>query len=59
MNYKVQVKDLKEGSVPYILELSTDDIEWSMSQYQRNRPPLSYKVIEINGSIQTDNSSSL
>ena len=27
------------------LELTTDRLEWSMEQYQRNREPLNWKVI--------------
>ena len=30
---------------PYMTTIETDDIEWSMEQYQRNRPPLKYKVL--------------
>ncbi len=26
------------------LDISTDDIEWSMEQYKRNRPPLDWKI---------------
>ena len=30
---------------PYIVELKTDDIEFSMEQYQRNREPLNYVIV--------------
>tara|TARA_B100000575_G_C22564294_1_gene358249 strand:+ start:144 stop:362 length:219 start_codon:yes stop_codon:yes gene_type:complete len=33
---------------PYELELETDRLDWSMEQYQRNRAPLSWKVIAEN-----------
>lgn len=29
---------------PYNIELTTDDIEWSMKQYQRNREPFTWKI---------------
>ena len=29
-----------------IIELTTPDIEWSMEQYQRNRLPFKYKILE-------------
>ena len=29
-----------------IIELTTPDIEWSMEQYQRNRLPFTYKILE-------------
>ena len=28
--------------------IETDDIEWSMEQYQRNRTPLTWKIVSIN-----------
>lgn len=30
------------------VELTTDKLEWSMNQYQRNREPLTWKVISEN-----------
>lgn len=29
---------------PYEIQIDTEDIEWSMEQYQRNRKPLTYKL---------------
>ena len=29
-----------------IITLTTPDIEWSMEQYQRNRLPFKYKILE-------------
>ena len=29
---------------PYEIQIDTEDIEWSMEQYQRNRKPLNYKL---------------
>ena len=31
-----------------IITLTTPDIEWSMEQYQRNRLPFKYKILESN-----------
>lgn len=31
-------KDVEE------IDITTDDIEWSMEQYKRNRPPLEWKI---------------
>lgn len=28
-----------------LINLETDDLEWSMSQYQRNRPPFKWEII--------------
>ena len=33
---------------PYMTTIETDDIEWSMEQYQRNRTPLTWKIVSIN-----------
>lgn len=30
---------------PELITLETDDINWSMSEYQRNRPPLKWEII--------------
>ena len=30
---------------PYMTTIETDDIEWSMQQYQRNRTPLTWKIV--------------
>ena len=29
---------------PYEIKLDTEDIDWSMDQYQRNREPLTYEL---------------
>jgi hypothetical protein len=48
--YKIEITYLTEqkycSTKPYIIELTTDSIEWSMEQYQRNRQPLTWKIIE-------------
>jgi len=46
VNYKVKITYLSESDVqPEILELYTDDIEWSMEQYQRNRQPFKWEFV--------------
>lgn len=30
-----------------IIEIRTQDIEWSMIQYSRNRKPFSWKVVKV------------
>jgi len=53
--YKIEIKPNKietENSIiierPYTIELTTDDIEWSMEQYQRNREAFSWEILEVN-----------
>lgn len=43
----------------YELEIETDRIDWSLEQYARHRTIKSYKILEIDGVEQTDDSSSL
>lgn len=31
---------------PYEIKIETDRLEWSMEQYQRNRHPLTWRIIE-------------
>ena len=45
--YKILITPVDDK--PYTITLDTDNIEWSMSQYARNRGAFSYKVI-IDGS---------
>ena len=30
---------------PYTVEIKTDDIEWSMEQYARNRSSFTYEIV--------------
>lgn len=50
MLYKIKITYLKEtknqSTEPYIIELNTDRIEWSMQQYQRNRPALVWEIVD-------------
>jgi len=41
--YILEIKDIETGDT-YEEWITTDDIEWSMKQYQRNRKPLEWKV---------------
>ena len=41
--YLIEIKYVS-GEVDQI-ELTTDRLDWSMDQYQRNREPLNWKVI--------------
>ena len=40
--YIIEIK-YSDGKVDE-LDISTDDIEWSMEQYKINRPPLEWKI---------------
>ena len=42
--YKIKITD-KEGNTK-ILEIMSTDIEWSMNQYQRNREPFTWEIVE-------------
>lgn len=33
------------NDAPYLETIRTDDIQWSMEQYQRNRPPLAWEIV--------------
>ena len=46
MNKTYKIRIMEHGAVSYDIELSTDDVEWSMNQYQRNREPLTWEIIE-------------
>jgi len=39
----LEIKDIETGDT-YEEWISTDDIYWSMKQYQRNRKPLEWKI---------------
>ena len=47
--YTIEIEYLQEtkycSAKPYDVVLETDDIEWSMEQYQRNRQPFSWKIV--------------
>lgn len=43
--YTIQITPLNEQE-SYTIELITDNINWSMEQYQRNKETLFWKVID-------------
>ena len=58
--YKIQITEEFGDLVEvYEIDLTTDRLEWSMDQYGRNRGAIKYKVLEVNGVVQTDDSSSV
>ena len=59
-HYKIEVTQGYGDFVEvYEIELDTDRLDWSLEQYGRNRFPIKFKVLEIDGVVQTDNSSSI
>ena len=45
-NYKIQITyNNTEDGEDNIFIVKTDRLRWTMEQYQRNRPPLKYKVL--------------
>jgi len=46
--YKIQVSPLEEGQEPYVFKVKTHNIDWTMEQYQRNREPFHWKVLDWN-----------
>lgn len=50
--YKIEITPLTEtsgrGDAPYTIEITTDRINWSMKQYQRNREAFSWEILEVN-----------
>lgn len=44
--YKLKITYLNADDVqPEIIELTTDRLDWSMEQYQRNRNPFKWEVL--------------
>ena len=46
--YKIKITPYHTVGAWYVLELETENIEWSMEQYQRNRDPLKWEILEEN-----------
>lgn len=44
--YKIKITPFHTADASYILELETEDLNWSMDQYQRNRDPLKWEILE-------------
>ena len=45
MLYKIKITE-SQSKNSYVIEIGTDRLEWSMKQYQRNRPPLTWEILE-------------
>jgi hypothetical protein len=49
--YSIQIipttDTMGRGDAPFHISLTTNDIEYSMEQWGRNRPPFSYKILEV------------
>lgn len=46
MNKTYKLRIFEGGRVTYDIEMTTDNLEWSMEQYQRNREFLTWEIIE-------------
>lgn len=46
MIYTIEITP-NQNEEPYTIELNTPDLKWSMAEYQRNRQPLTWKVIDF------------
>jgi regulation of enolase protein 1 (concanavalin A-like superfamily) len=47
VRYLIEIKYAESKEVEEVV-LETDRLDWSMEQYQRNRQPFTWKVIEEN-----------
>ena len=57
-HYKIEVTQGYGDFVKvYEMDLDTDRLDWSLEQYGRNRGSIKFKVLEIDGVVQTANSS--
>jgi hypothetical protein len=46
--YKIRITPLDEEQEPYTFKVQTKNIDWTMEQYQRNREPFHWKVLDWN-----------
>ena len=46
MIFKIKIKPVDKTEEPYMQEFHTDDIKWSMDQYQRNRRAYTWELID-------------
>jgi hypothetical protein len=44
MKYIIKITFIENG-VSELITLTTDDLKWSMSEYQRNRKPFKWEII--------------
>ena len=45
MLYKLKITETQSGKI-YLMEIKTPNLEWTMEQFQRNRPALTWNIIE-------------
>lgn len=43
--YQIRIKPIDPKEPSYIIEIETDRINWTMTQYQRNRPALKWEIV--------------
>ena len=47
--YKIKITPISKQKFcavkPYIIEIETDRLKWTMEQYQRNREPFKWEII--------------
>ena len=46
MIFKIKIKPVNKEEEPYTKEFYTDDIKWTMEQYQRNRRTFIWELID-------------
>jgi hypothetical protein len=44
--YKIKITPYHAVGAWYVFELETENLEWSMEQYQRNRPSFNWTIID-------------
>ena len=45
IKYNIRITPIDKKEKEYTIEIVTPNLEWSMDQFQRNRAPLSWKVV--------------
>lgn len=46
--YKIKIIPSEEDKEPFVFKVETHDIEFTMKQYQRNREPLEWEMLNWN-----------
>lgn len=46
MKYEIEITYAPHSKENEVITLRTEDIEWSMSQYQRNRLPFTWEIVK-------------
>jgi hypothetical protein len=44
MEYSIKITYIESGKIE-VITISTDDLNWSMEQYQRNRKPFKWELL--------------